>query len=264
MIRRILRASAVLLMLIPLLSTAAPASAATLAKFNCAFGIWDTSGGTEGPYSLGMGQSVDVVVRNNNVVGLTVSVDELNWGTSQSAVIAPYSSHTFSWSAFGAEPLSYRFRLRTASTSVIARYDFNSYFCGLQTGKVTSDLSGKCMRSYSGKAVIWDCGSAGSWTWGYSTQLYGWDMTIRAGGKCLDVAGTAAGSKAILATCDQYDYYQQWRELSDRTIRNGQSGLCLVDPNGSTVNGTQLEARACDSSKPQQRWTLPSTPIVLS
>jgi hypothetical protein len=228
--------------------------------FDCAVGFWDPMGGTMGPYTLGMGQLVDVAVSNNNIFALTVSVDELFSGQTQSATIAQGSSTTFHFSAFGAEPIAYRFQLRTASTSVIARFDFFSTFCGKETGKITSDVSGKCLRKRSGNAVIWDCSKSNSWTWGNTTIVGGWDRTIRASG-CLTATGTATGSKVVVSSCVSGSTSQRWEQQSDRTIMNLASGLCLGY--ADTTNGTLIKMRICDNTNPRQRWELPIATVPL-
>jgi hypothetical protein len=89
--------------------------------------------------------------------------------------------------------------------------------------------------------VAWTCGRDASQQWtAYS------DATLRINGKCLDVTGrsTAAGATVDLWACDGSPS-QQWLigQTSLNTfggIYNLGSGNVLTDPDGSTVNGTQL------------------------
>jgi len=89
--------------------------------------------------------------------------------------------------------------------------------------------------------VAWKCGRDASQQWtAYS------DGTLRINGKCLDVTGhsTATGATVGLWACDASPS-QQW-QISQTSLNpfgsigNPASGNVLTDPDGSTVNGTQL------------------------
>ena len=240
----------------------APASAA-LKKYPCASGF--VSQGGNGPYSLGLGQSVDTVVRNNNFLGLAITVSESNFDTRQSGIVAPYSSRTFSNPAvFGAEPIGYRFSLSTPASSIIASFTFRSYFCGVETGQVTSGLNNKCMNLKGNntadgtKVTIDTCANVArqNWTWGYTPGISGYDRTIRIHGKCLDNAfsGTANGNPVQLWTCNGTNA-QRWESQPNGTLRNVGAGKCLTDRNAAP-DGTQLVLWDCNE-QPQQQWTLP-------
>ena len=115
------------------------------------------------------------------------------------------------------------------------------------TGTVRSPFNGMCVTaaghgSADGTEVVaWKCGRDASQQWtAYS------DGTLRINGKCLDVTGhsTATGATVGLWACDASPS-QQW-QISQTSLNpfgsigNPASGNVLTDPDGSTVNGTQL------------------------
>jgi hypothetical protein len=175
MSRRLVLCTAVVVLGLVATALLLPATAsAALKTYSCASGF--VSVGGNGPYVLGLGQSVNTVVKNNNVLGLGITVSESYFGTSQAGVVAPYSSHTFSNPAvFGAEPIGYRFSLSTPANSIVASFTFRSYFCGRETGQATSGLNNKCMnlkgnKTADGTKVTVDtCANVArqQWTWGY-------------------------------------------------------------------------------------------------
>ena len=249
---------------------AAPSTASAATRYyGCAGGFVDP--GVTGPFLVGLGQGVDVVVDSNNLLGLTITVSDTYSGQSQSAVLPPYGSRTFHFTKFGAEPISWSLRLSTASQSVLAGFGFRSYYCGRETGAVRSGVGGKCMDDYfsgtsdGNKVVVWSCNGTGaqSWTWGYANDFSGWDQTIRVFGKCLDVrsSGTANGTEVQLWTCNGTGA-QRWVSQDGGTLKNPQSNKCLAG--GAKPNGTQLEIQTCDAGKAGQRWTLPVTSTFLS
>jgi hypothetical protein len=247
-----------------------PATAsAALRKYPCASGFVSASG--NGPYGLGLGQSVDAVVKNNNVFGLSITVRENVFDVSRAGIVGPLSSRTFSFPAvFGAEPIGYSFSLSTSSSSIIAAFTFRSYFCGIETGQVKSGLNNKCMNlkqndTADGTPVTIDtCGDAPrqKWTWGYTPGISGYDRTIRIHGKCLDNAfsGTANGNPVQLWTCNGTNA-QRWESQPNGTLRNVGAGKCVTDSNAAP-DGTQFVIWDCNQ-QPQQQWTLPVTTAFL-
>jgi len=242
-----------------------PATAsAALKKYPCASGFVDVGG--NGPYSLGLGQSVDTVVKNNNVLGLGITVSESNFDYSEAGVVPPFGgSRTFSHPAvFGAEPIGYRFSLSTPASSIIASFTFRSYFCGIETGQVRSGLNNKCMNlkgnntANGTKVTIDTCADVArqKWTWGYTPGISGYDRTIRIHDKCLDNAfsGTANGNPVQLWTCNGTNA-QRWESQPNGTLKNVGAGKCLTDRNAAP-DGTQLVLWDCNE-QPQQQWTLP-------
>jgi Ricin-type beta-trefoil lectin domain/Protein of unknown function (DUF4232) len=116
------------------------------------------------------------------------------------------------------------------------------------TGTVRDPFNGMCVTAAGNgsadgtEVVAWKCDGDASQQWtAYS------DATLRLNGKCLDVTGrsTATGATVDLWACDGSPS-QQWQisQTSLNTfggIYNLGSGNVLTDPDGSTVNGTQLE-----------------------
>ena len=81
-------------------------------------------------------------------------------------------------------------------------------------------------------------------SWQYPEEL----VTM---GRCLDIDGTAAGTKVELWDCNGVGG-QQWVPQANGTLLNPQSGLCLTSPGGSTANGTVLDIETCADSVGQQ------------
>lgn len=115
------------------------------------------------------------------------------------------------------------------------------------TGTVRNPFNSMCVAAAGNgsadgtQVVAWKCNGDSSQQWtAYS------DGTLRINGKCLDITGrsTAVGAAVNLAACDG-SRAQQWqiRQVSQNSfgpIANPWSGNALTDPDGSTVNGTQL------------------------
>ena len=115
------------------------------------------------------------------------------------------------------------------------------------TGTVRNPFNGMCVTAAGNdsadgtEVVAWKCGRDATQQWtAYS------DGTLRINGKCLDVTGhsTATGATVDLWACDGSPS-QQWQIGQVSLNRFGLSatsdpGNVLTDPDGSTVNGTQL------------------------
>jgi ricin-type beta-trefoil lectin protein len=87
------------------------------------------------------------------------------------------------------------------------------------------------------------------------------DWTIEANGTiqltssyCLDAEN--GGPDIQLYECNG-DLNQQWVPQSNGTIENPNSGQCLVDPSGSTTNGTQLQLATCSATATDEQWIIP-------
>lgn len=125
-------------------------------------------------------------------------------------------------------------------------------------GMVTNGIMGKCLDDSGDgtadhtKAVIFTCNGSAEQQWTLQT-----DGTIRFSGKCLDATGTAGASPVELDACDGTGA-QQWRAGANESLINPLSGRCLVDPSGSTTDGTQLTITACTGNA-NQAWRLPVT-----
>jgi hypothetical protein len=132
---------------------------------------------------------------------------------------------------------------------------FNWTINAAMTGAVKGD-HGKCLDDFGGgtangnKVDIWTCNGTGSQTWTFS----GGHLMVL--GKCLnDAAHTGAGTKLVIWGCNT-QLSQLWTHRSNGEYVLQLNGLCLTDPNGSSVNGTQVQMRACQNFA-DQHWTLP-------
>lgn len=75
-------------------------------------------------------------------------------------------------------------------------------------------------------------------------------------GKCLaDSTGGGTGTKLVIFTCNA-QASQTWSHRSNGEYVLALNGLCLTDPSGSSVNGTQVQLRTCQNFK-DQHWSLP-------
>jgi ricin-type beta-trefoil lectin protein len=255
------------------LAAASPGQAsAGIRYWNCAGGFLDPgSTPAVGGFALGLGQRVNIVIRNNNFLGLPMTVKDIYTGETHSTWVPPYSSRTVVFTKFGAEPIGYKFAFNTIAQSVIAGFGIHSYYCGRKTGAVRSGIAGKCMDVYRSRTAdgtkvdIWTCngGAAQRWTWGYANYFDGWDRTVRALGKCLDVRGSGRtnGTKVQLWTCNRTGA-QRWEPQANGSLVNPQSGKCLDDPRSSRTNGTQLQIWTCNGTS-AQRWRMPMRTIFL-
>ena len=127
------------------------------------------------------------------------------------------------------------------------------------TGPITGP-AGKCVdvRSAStanGTAVqLYACNGTSAQQWTVQS-----DGTIRALGKCLDVAGgttaTANGTLIQLWDCNGQSN-QKWSANGGELV-SASSGRCLDDTGGNTADGTQLQIWDCFGNA-NQTWHLPS------
>jgi beta-glucanase (GH16 family) len=117
-------------------------------------------------------------------------------------------------------------------------------------GAITG-LAGHCVEASASGAVQLDgCNSSTAQTWTVGT-----DGTIRAGGQCLAVAGSANGAAAKLSACTG-TAAQAWQAQTNGQLVNVQSGSCLDAPKNSSANLAPLQIWACGGTA-NQLWTLP-------
>ncbi len=123
-----------------------------------------------------------------------------------------------------------------------------------RTGPITG-VSGKCVdvngaSSTDGARVqLWSCNTGTNQQWTVN------GTTLRALGKCLDVAGTGNGALVRLWTCNGSGA-QNWTAGANGSLVNTQSGKCLDANGASSADGTQLIIWTCHGGA-NQRWTLP-------
>ena len=101
------------------------------------------------------------------------------------------------------------------------------------------------------KVDIWTCNGTGAQKWTFS----GGALSVL--GKCLDDASQGgAGAKLVIWTCNGHKA-QTWTHRANGEYVLKLNGLCLTDPNASSVDGTQVVVRTCRNFA-DQHWSLPS------
>ena len=117
--------------------------------------------------------------------------------------------------------------------------------------------NGKCLDDNGGSTIngnkidIWTCNGSDAQKWTLNAN-----KTLSVLGSCLsDRHYTGAGTKLVLWTCVGHKN-EQWKHRSNGEYVLAANGLCLTDPSNSSVNGTQVQIRACKNFK-DQRWSLP-------
>jgi Ricin-type beta-trefoil lectin domain/Putative Ig domain len=117
--------------------------------------------------------------------------------------------------------------------------------------------NGKCLDDSGGsttngnKIDIWNCNGSNAQKWTLNAN-----KTLSVLGSCLsDRNYTGAGTKLVLWTCIGHKN-EQWTHRSNGEYVLATNGLCLTDPSNSSVNGTQVQIRACKNFK-DQHWSLP-------
>ena len=117
--------------------------------------------------------------------------------------------------------------------------------------------NGKCLDDNGGSTVngnkidIWTCNGSDAQKWTLNAN-----KTLSVLGSCLaDRHYTGAGTKLVLWTCVGHKN-EQWTHRSNGEYVLATNGLCLTDPSNSSVNGTQVQIRACKNFK-DQHWSLP-------
>jgi hypothetical protein len=154
-------------------------------------------------------------------------------------------------------PYSYPGKLTNVTSGSDGPRDAQQY--GTLAGAITSHEYGLCLDDRSAgtspknPVQVYGCngGTAQAWT----LEPNG---SIELKRYCLDVdaSGTASGTTIDLYTCNGGGA-QQWRMLTNQTIVNSESRLCLDDPDASELNSSQLQIWSCDGD-PQQNWVFSS------
>jgi hypothetical protein len=132
---------------------------------------------------------------------------------------------------------------------------FNWTINAATTGVVKGDHS-KCLDDFGGSTTngnavdIWTCNGTASQKWTFSAGA------LSVLGKCLDdVSQGGSGAKLVIWTCNSHNA-QIWTHKSNGEYVLQLNGLCLTDPNASSVNGTQMLIRPCHNLA-DQHWSLP-------
>ena len=123
-------------------------------------------------------------------------------------------------------------------------------------GKPITGDHGKCLDNSAASTVngnkvdVWTCNGTVAQMWTFANGA----LSVQ--GKCLDDASQGgAGAPLVIWTCNGHKA-QTWTHLSNGEYVLALNGLCLTDPSGSSVNGTQVQVRAC-SNFADQHWTGP-------
>ena len=145
--------------------------------------------------------------------------------------------------------------IATDETGAKKSVQFNWTSNAAVTGPIKGE-HGKCLDdSGSGtangtKVDIWDCNGTGAQKWTFS----GGALSVL--GKCLDDSSQGgSGAKLVIWTCNGHQA-QTWTHRSNGEYVLKLNSLCLTDPSGSSVNGTQVQVRTCQNFK-DQHWSLP-------
>ena len=123
-------------------------------------------------------------------------------------------------------------------------------------GKPITGDRGKCLddsgasTSNGNKVDIWSCNGTVAQEWTFVNGA----LSVR--GKCLDDASQGgAGAPLEIWTCNGHRA-QTWTHNSNGEYVLALNNLCLTDPSGSSVNGTQVLVRTC-ANFADQHWTGP-------
>jgi hypothetical protein len=123
-------------------------------------------------------------------------------------------------------------------------------------GKPVKGDRGKCLddsgasTANGNKVDIWSCNGTVAQTWTFVNGA----LSVR--GKCLDDASQGgAGAPLVIWICNGHKA-QTWTHNSNGEYVLALNNLCLTDPSGSSVNGTQVLVRTC-ANFADQHWTGP-------
>src|SRR5579859_7566117 len=140
-------------------------------------------------------------------------------------------------------------------TGVLRAASFSWTVAAAVSGPIKGD-HGKCLddagasTANGAKVDIWTCNGTVAQRWSFTNGA----LSVQ--GKCLDDASQGgAGAKLVIWTCNGHKA-QTWTHRSSGEYVLKLNGLCLTDPGGSSVNGTQVQIRACKDYT-DQKWTLP-------
>ena len=124
------------------------------------------------------------------------------------------------------------------------------------TGHPITGDHGKCLDDHGSstangnKVDIWSCNGTGAQKWTFS----GGQLSVL--GKCLDDPSQGGnGAPLTIWTCNGHNA-QLWTHKSNGEYVLKLNGQCLTDPSGSSVNGTQVQVRACKNYS-DQHWNGP-------
>ncbi|MEU9015042.1 RICIN domain-containing protein [Streptomyces sp. NPDC048479] len=127
---------------------------------------------------------------------------------------------------------------------------------GGPSGQITG-LAGKCVDVAKASTAnftqvqLFDCNGSAAQHW----TMAG-DGSIRALGKCLNVASGSTGASVQLYDCNGTDIQHWSYNLSTNEVVNTSSAKCLDVPAYNTTNSTRLQIYDCNSGA-NQKWHIP-------
>jgi hypothetical protein len=198
-----------------------------------------------------VGTSVTLAIQGNSTAGnpLTWSAAVLPAGLSIDASTGTVTGTPTTAATYGVTVTA------TDKTGASRAVSFN-WTINPPSGKPIKGDHGKCLdnsgavTTNGNKVDIWTCNGTVAQLWTFS----GGALSVQ--GKCLDDPSQGGnGAKLTIWTCNGHKA-QTWTHRTNGEYVLKLNGQCLTDPSGSSVNGTQVEVRACKDFA-DQKWTGP-------
>jgi len=205
-----------------------------------------------GPQATTVGKSVSLAVAGNSTAG-----NPLSWSANGlPATLTIGSSTGVIAGTVTASPADYSVTVKATDKTGAAHSVSFGWTVNAVTGKAIKGDHGKCLDDSGGgttngnKVDIWSCNNTGSQKWTFT----GGQLSVL--GKCLDDPSQGgAGAKLAIWTCNG-NKAQTWTHRSNGEYVLKLNGLCLTDPSGSSVNGTQVVIHVCNNFA-DQHWSVP-------
>jgi sugar lactone lactonase YvrE len=147
-----------------------------------------------------------------------------------------------------------RRRILAAIAAVgLTTFGVGTAFAADSAGPITG-IGGKCVDATATRVQIRTCAGGAAQQWTVAA-----DGSLRANGRCLDVAAASTANGAAVQTyaCNGTGA-QRWTATAGQLV-NPASGRCLDAANRSSADGTPLQIWACSGGANQQ-WVLPAPP----
>ena len=148
------------------------------------------------------------------------------------------------------------FSVQVAAADETGALKTASFTWTVSGGKPIVGDHGKCLDDSGAKTTlgnkvdVWNCNGTGAQQWTFSNG----ELSVL--GLCLDDSTQGgSGSGLVIWTCNGHNA-QLWTHKSNGEYVLKLNGLCLTDPSGSSVNGTQVQIRTCNDFA-DQKWTGP-------
>ncbi|KAF5327905.1 hypothetical protein D9619_004904 [Psilocybe cf. subviscida] len=160
---------------------------------------------------------------------------------------------------FGVDPMIYDTECAKLSANFCPTYKFprkprRGPFAIVPTkaGYKCLDVRGGVFRDYN-PVQIWDCNGSVGQKWVIDRRY----NQIRVAGTnfCLNTgACSPAGTGLLIHTCIQTFPGHMWVYKDNRRISTRWTNMCVDLPNGSVVNGQQVQIKVCDVNSINQIW----------